>query len=72
MSRIKSRAQIEICGDCGASGLFIFDIRMIDRNLYGRWLLLCVCFFSCRSIVGINKPWHIIMCRMLFSSSKPR
>lgn len=24
MSRIKSRAQIEICGDCGASGMFIF------------------------------------------------
>lgn len=26
MSRIKSRAQVEVCGDCGASGL-LFTLR---------------------------------------------
>lgn len=77
MSRIKSRAQVESCGDCGASGLcclFYNSMKMIQVELGFVTFLLNTRFiirefFAFRSLMGVNKSRNSIMCRMLFDSS---
>lgn len=63
MSRIKSRAQTDVCGDCGAAGN-----PHITYSLSNCWLH----FTIRRSFLGIHKPWYSAVQRMLLGSSQPR
>lgn len=49
MSRIKSRAQIECCGDCGASGMKCLSMNVCD--IYVRLCALAHALYTHSGIV---------------------
>lgn len=64
MSRVKSRAPIDVCGDCGASGSFIFTFCFHAKFTQSLYRIA----FVIRSVMGIDKSWHLAVRRVLFGA----
>lgn len=64
MSRVKSRAPIDVCGDCGASGSFIFTFCFHTKFTQSLYRIV----FVIRSVMGIDKSWHLAVRRVLFGA----